>query len=353
MTIELSCAVLHRYFLTAAIAFLLIRPSVALGSDPVDQDACLFAALQDAVRSGADATTVGELRQRCVTASDFTSIDLEETPIADSTAVVEEGASFRDQIAAEEQSLDRSYNLTPHLPNYLLAYSHNNNPDTQGLAPVSDEGVDKDETVLQVSVKFPVWREILGTNNDLLFAYTSKSWFQAYNKALSKPFRETNYEPEAFWRHYGGPSIFGIEVTGWDLGYVHQSNGRSEPLSRSWDRLNARVALVLNSNTSLLLRTWYRLPEDESDDDNPDIHQYLGYGDLRAIWAPNRNTFTAMYRPGTRKDAVELTWSYPINNHFRVYAQYYQGYGESLIDYDRKVERFGIGFSINDYLQAK
>ena len=352
MTIELS----HRLRCRLITLVVLLLVNQATAADPasaIEDDACLVRALQEAIRNGSDAVTVGELRNQCAEPPASTAALEDQIVVAEATAPADEGASFRDQITAEQQSLDRSYSLTPHWPNYLLAYSHNKDPNTEGPATLSDGDVDKQETLLQVSVKFPVWREILGTNNDLMFAYTSKSWFQAYNNALSKPFRETNYEPEAFWRHYGGPRILGIDIAGWDLGYVHQSNGRSEPLSRSWDRINGRIALILNSNLSLLMRAWYRLPEDGSDDDNPDIHQYLGYGDARAIWAPNRNTFTAMYRPGTVKDAMELTWSYPINNHFRIYAQYFNGYGESLIDYDHKVERYGIGFAINDYLQAK
>lgn len=297
----------------------------------------------ETIHSASPETTVAELRTRCQSAA--------ITETATNRQIVAEGASFSDQIAAEQQSLDRSYSLTPHNPNYLLAYSYSRNPNLDDASP--GERLDKEEAVLQISVKFPVWREILGTNNDLMFAYTGKSWFQAYNSALSKPFRETNYEPEVFLRHYGGPKLLGIQVAGWDIGYNHQSNGRREPQSRSWDRLMGRLALDVTPTLSMGLRAWYRLPESAAEDDNPDIYQYMGYGDLRAIWAPNKNTFTAMIRPGTRNNGFEMTWSYPINNHFRIYTHYYRGYGESLIDYDHKVERIGIGFSINDFVQAR
>ena len=60
----------------------------------------------------------------------------------------------------------------------------------------------------------------------------------------------------------------------------------------------------------------------------------LGYGELGVGWVPNRNTFTLMYRPASEGDALQLTWSYPISRVFRIYAQYYNGTGESLIDYD-------------------
>ncbi|MEM8768456.1 MAG: phospholipase A [Pseudomonadota bacterium] len=313
-----------------------------------EQQACYL----ELVASAPATLTLGELRSRCA--------DLDTAPIAskdpaeDTTKKAPEPtASFTQQIAAERQSLDRSYSLTPHLPNYLLAYSLRNDPNRPELD--EREGrLQKQEAVLQISVKFPLWRRMLGTENDLLFSYTSKSWFQAYNSALSKPFRETNYEPEIFWRHYGGPRLpFGVQIAGWDLGYNHQSNGRSEPLSRSWDRILGRMGIDVTPNLSLALRAWYRIPEDQDEDDNPDIHQYLGYGDLRAIWTPNRNTFTAMFRPGTRENGFEFTWSYPITRHFRIYTQYFNGYGESLIDYDQKVERIGIGFAINDFLQVQ
>jgi phospholipase A1 len=314
-------------------------------AEPGPLEACYLRAL-----AGADpATTVAQIRASCEQpAAAAPTEQLETVAIPEEPAPV---ASFTQQIAAERQSLDRDYGLTAHNPNYLLAYSLRNDPNRDDA-----EGgeLDEQEAVLQVSVKFPLWRRVLGTNNDLLFSYTSRSWFQAYNSALSKPFRETNYEPEIFIRHYGGPRLpFGVKLAGWDIGYNHQSNGRSEPESRSWDRLMARLALDLPASLSLQLRAWHRFEEDAGDDDNPDIHHYLGYGDLRAIWTPNRNTFTAMFRPGTRENGFELTWSYPINNHFRLYTQYYNGYGESLIDYDQKVERFGIGFAINDYLQAR
>ena len=96
----------------------------------------------------------------------------------------------------------------------------------------------------------------------------------------------------------------------------------------------ARTAFEATDQISFLLRAWYRVPEDAEDDDNPGMHRYYGYGDIRGIWTPNRNTFTAMLRPGTDKTSFEVT----------------RGYGESMIDYDYKNERIGIGIDMNDFL---
>lgn len=329
----------------------------AFAADPAVADTLTDCYL-DAITREADSVTLGELRERCAAQAPGSSQEaapsgVADKPIRKKSLPPEPTASFTQQIAAERQSLDRSYSLTPHLPNYLLPYSLRNDPNRPDNE--SSQGrLDKQEAVLQISVKFPLWRRMFKTDNDILFSYTSRSWFQAYNSALSKPFRETNYEPELFWRHYGGPRLpLGVRIAGWDLGYNHQSNGRSEPLSRSWDRAMGRLALDLTPDLSMIVRAWYRIPESADSDDNPDIDDYLGYGDFRAIWTPNRNTFTAMFRPGTQEHGWELTWSYPITKHFRIYTQYYYGYGESLIDYDHKVQRIGIGFTINDFLQVQ
>ena len=55
-------------------------------------------------------------------------------------------------------------------------------------------------------------------------------------------------------------------------------------------------------------------------------------------------------RPGTEEFSYKLTWSYPISRVFRVYALYYNGYGESLLDYDYKNERIAVGIALNDFL---
>jgi phospholipase A1 len=58
-----------------------------------------------------------------------------------------------------------------------------------------------------------------------------------------------------------------------------------------------------------------------------------------------------MLRPASEGSAVELTWSRKISRNWRVYAQYWNGYAESLIDYDFRTKRIGIGFALSDYLE--
>lgn len=296
-------------------------------------------------------TTVGELRTQCDENMSRTfngeSKTVQNLPREELTPV--QARMYDDQL-----NYGRDYVISPFKPNYVLL-SYWDNPNEE---PFKDLGEGQDvlkrqEIKFQVSMKAPLWRNMFDTNNDLMFAYTSTSWWQYSNDDdnNSSAFRETNYEPEVFLRHYGGPKLpFGGWVSAWDIGLNHESNGRSELLSRSWNRVMGRAYLDFG-DLAVALRAWYRIPEDDEDDDNPRMYRYYGAGDMTVAWAPNKNTFTAMLRPGTEENGLEFTWSYPISRYIRLYAQYWNGYGESLLDYDTRTERIGIGFALNDVLQ--
>ncbi len=140
-----------------------------------------------------------------------------------------------------------------------------------------------------------------------------------------------------------------------NLGFNHQSNGRSKPLSRSWNRLVANVGLE-KENFNVLLKTWYRIPEDEQGDDNPDIIRYMGYGELRFLYAHRYDDFSFMIRNNLRKEtkgAYEASWSHPVfkeKKNLRFYVQFFTGYGENLIDYNHANRRIGAGVMLNDWL---
>lgn len=300
----------------------------------------------DAVEKSSPATTVSEIRVFCREHNGpATTAPEEVVKEADSTSAI------RRRFVSEFDTMDRPYTLTAHRPNYVLPYTYNSNPNNAPFEFLdSDEIVEPEEAKFQISFKLPLSHDLPISDSTLFFAYTNQSWWQIYNTDFSSAFRESDHEPELFVRHYGGPSFGRVNVAGWDLGFAHQSNGRPEPLSRSWNRLFANVAFDAG-DLAVAVKAWYRLPEDADQDDNPNIYRYLGYGEVRALYTPNRNTFGLMFRPGTDHGAFEFTWSFPLSSFLRVYTSYYSGYGESLLDYDHRVERFGIGVALNDYLQ--
>ncbi len=92
------------------------------------------------------------------------------------------------------------------------------------------------------------------------------------------------------------------------------------------------------------------------DDINPDITDYLGHGELRLAYRRKGHVFSMMsgnqIESGFDEGALELSCNFPVFGYpyLKGYIQYFNGYGESLIDYDQQVNRIGIGISVTDWL---
>ncbi|MDD5629764.1 MAG: phospholipase A, partial [Elusimicrobia bacterium] len=48
--------------------------------------------------------------------------------------------------------------------------------------------------------------------------------------------------------------------------------------------------------------------------------------------------------------ALQLGASVPIGGHFRAYAVFFNGFGQSLIEYNHSTTSFGLGIALNDWL---
>ncbi|MGF1756473.1 phospholipase A [Photobacterium sagamiensis] len=245
------------------------------------------------------------------------------------------------------------FRLTPHLPNYILPASYNDKPNEEIWQQIKpDAEMNHMEVKFQFSGKIKFWDDLYNDNWDLWFGYTQTAWWQLYNSDESAPFRETNYSPEFFASYYSDTNILGFTLLETDIGFIHQSNGRAEALSRSWNRIYANFKLG-KGNFLLSLQPWYRIPEDDEDDDNPDIHKYMGYGNYRLSYKNEGHLYSILLRnnfASDNKGAVELSWAFPVYDTVKIYLQYYNGYGESLIDYDHYVNRASLGILIYDWL---
>ena len=249
------------------------------------------------------------------------------------------------------------YTIDLYRPNYLqfARYSSRpNNPPFQELfnsTQTPNAELDSTEARFQISFKARLW-----ATDDRRFgvwaAYTQQSQWQVYNSELSRPFRENNYMPELMVSYSPDLELGGFHWRLFNFGYNHQSNGRAEPISRSWDRIVAEFG-VERGNFALLIRPWYRIPDSNSQDENPDITDYYGHGDITAIYKWRGHSFQLMGRGNlsTQKGAAQFSWtSPPLLGPLRAYVQAFTGYGDSLIDYNWKQNAIGIGVSLNDLL---
>jgi len=288
--------------------------------------------------------------------------------------VIDDGQFFKRSEDEKLSWLDRRWELSPsskrgtfsvrpYQPVYVLPVYHNKSPNIRPTSPNpantvspgnAPESLDQNELKFQLSLKTKVMENMFGDNGDLWFGYTQSSRWQVMNEDISRPFRETNYEPEMIFTWRSSWSEF-RDVTGWEprllgLSFNHQSNGRALPLSRSWNRLIGMVGFE-RENTMVQLRPWLRISEDAAEDDNPDISDYVGRGDMLLVHKHNGHEYSLLTRHNFRggdesRGAVQFDWAFPLSSNLRGHLQYFTGYGESLIDYNFKSDYLGIGFSL-------
>lgn len=239
-----------------------------------------------------------------------------------------------------KQSITGDFDLHPYKKNYLMPLTLDTN---------TSDGRKTGETQFQFSIEKPLFYNVLGFNETISVAYTQKSMWQTLEE--SAPFRENNYEPELF---VVVPYEKDSYLKSYKIALNHQSNGKGGLESKSWNRAYLETTFQVGS-LFIIPKVWYRIPEDTKDDNNPDIHNYLGYGELNFIYTYERNQFDLTLRDNLRdmnenKGSAELTWTFPlpIVNFKNVYGMVnlYSGYGNSLIDYDRESNKIGFGIAL-------
>lgn len=273
----------------------------------------------------------------------------EASPAALSSSLIDK------RMQSEQSLLADPFGITQHKRNYVLAFSYIDNPNQIGSSESNQDSIDNLEAKYQISVKMPLYRS--DTSADaLFFGFTALSFWQVYSSEVSKPFRETNYEPEIFYNWNTEYKLLGYRFNAFQLGFNHQSNGQSELRSRSWNRLFASM-LMTDANNLYALKVWYRIPEDNkldplqpTGDDNPDITDYLGHFEF--VYGTEIGNFQvlAKWRNNLKfnhnKGSIELNLTYAISERYELMLQYFNGYGDSLIDYNNYQQRIGIGIQL-------
>jgi phospholipase A1 len=270
-------------------------------------------------------------------------------------------------VAVEAQDIKSAYEslhqskfaVLPHYNTFILPIVHNWSPHEdlyEGIKTIDPKGrgsqfYKKDEAEFQISFAVPVIRELGNRKWDVLFAYTHHAWWQVYNSAWSRPFRETNYMPELFARYFDVSTHewLGLKFVAVDAGYVHQSNGQIQIISRSWDRFFFR-SYFQSQYFHLVLSGWTRLHRRRALDDNPDITKYMGIGDVELIKDFGDHRAYLKVPLATHQLSFDLKYSFPLEKGLRWYLSYQSGYGHSLIEYNRYSERLGAGIMLENFI---
>ena len=253
------------------------------------------------------------------------------------------------------------FRIQTYKPVYILFANHTNDINEQ---PTSDNPnnvvpvplpLDDTELKFQISFKTMALRNIFGEKigGDVWIGYTQTSRWQIYNVDQSRPFRETNYEPEMMLIFPTPYKIFGIDGVFAGIGFNHQSNGRSNPLSRSWNRIIMQFGWE-TKDLSIVLRPWWRLQEEPVEDNNPGIENYVGRGDLMVAYEKGRHDLSMVARHSMRfgddnRGSMQIDYAFRIYDYLKLHLQVFHGYGESLIDYNHKQTTVGLGVSLVEW----
>jgi phospholipase A1 len=251
-----------------------------------------------------------------------------------------------------------TFRLVRHRPLYALAHATdrvNGDPrsPTRPTAPGTAIDLQNGDAKLQVSFKTKLVEDVAGTGADLWFGYTQQSFWQAANSRFSSPFRESNYEPEAILVRPMPFAVGPVRGAYAALALDHQSNGQGGALSRSWNRLVGDIA-VTSGPFTLQVRPWLRIDTSTgADDDNPDILDYVGRGELVAAYRAGRHVVTLRGRHSLRTGerahgSAQLDWANRLAGALNAHVQLFTGFGESLIDYNHRQTAVGVGVSFLD-----
>lgn len=248
-----------------------------------------------------------------------------------------------------------SVNRTPGTPN----------PENQSTEP---NAYRRSEARVELSVRTKLAQGLLTPRegdavDSLWLAYSQRSFWQIFSPQISRPFRATDHEPELIYVYPSYAELGNWRLRYSGLGIVHQSNGQSLPLSRSWNRVYAMAGLESRDQRFQLTgRLWHRLHEKARTDDNPDISDYIGRAELTGGWtfsARDQLSLTLRHPLKTNgKGSARLEWMHALGpqgeggwlrSGLRLHTQIFHGYGDSLIDYNRRKTVFSLGLSLMDF----
>lgn len=244
--------------------------------------------------------------------------------------------------------------ITTYKPIYLSVAKYSTNPNEFPVAENSTKVLDAPvslnavEAKFQVSLKTKIFHNMFDGHMDLWMGYSQTAYWQIYNAERSRPFRELNYQPEIIANFPVKFKFLGFDVKMVGAAIIHESNGQSDPISRSWNRVAFHAGFE-RDNWQVMLKPWIRIGS--KIDDNENISDFIGRGEANITYDLGRQRFMAIARHSLNygaksKGSIQLNWSFPIFENFNGHLQFFDGYGETLIDYNHRQTTLGIGVSL-------
>ena len=198
----------------------------------------------------------------------------------------------------------------------------------------------------QLSISQRLTKSKLPFDTYLFITFTQKAMWNVFRKSM--PMRDLNYNPGVGLGHlmirknkFVGKAYLLLE---------HESNGRDSLDSRSWNRVTLATCFSLDKNWSTQLKTW--IPIIDSDH-NRDIQKYYGCFQGVVNYRSDNEQFNASAIIYVRQKKnlslnTQIELSYKFNNRDNqfFFLQYFNGYGENLLEYNQYKSILRLGFVI-------
>lgn len=245
----------------------------------------------------------------------------------------------KNQLKIEEEEILKIADALPAFGVYKDTYF------TSGI-PLNEK-VDRNtaDAMFQISIRHRLTKSILPFNSFLYFTYTQKSFWDIY--AESAPFKDLNYNPSIGVGRY---IIHNHKLIGTTFIQVeHESNGKSGDDSRSWNMISFSGKYFYNLQVMFGAKVWIPFIDGE---ENRDLLDYRGIGYFTMDYITKDKKWWLSAELNPRKDFANLNttltagFKVSANANQYIYARFYNGTSESLLEYNRYDINIRIGFCI-------
>ena len=198
----------------------------------------------------------------------------------------------------------------------------------------------------QISIAQKLTRSVLPWHTYIFLMYTQKTFWNVFEKSL--PMHDLNFNPGLGWsKPFFNKDRYVGKLT---LLLEHESNGRDSIQSRSWNRISIGGSVLIDPWIMVHGKVWIPIIDGQN---NRDILNYCGIYqtgveiatlDRKFIW-----DITFVKRKGWNLNfntIFEFSWRFHKKSNQYFFLQYYNGYGESLLDYNQFHSRLRAGIVI-------
>lgn len=252
------------------------------------------------------------------------------------------GEAIKEKIVENAYNADSVRAILDKMPYFsLFKDNYFTGGTTIGSKPTSTNS----DVKFQLSIAQRLTKSKLPFDTYLFLQYTQKAFWNVFQKSF--PMKDLNYNPGIGLGHL---IVYHNKYIG--KGYLmfeHESNGRDSTASRSWNKVTLGAAIALTRNWEVQFKTWIPIVDGKY---NKDLLKYNGIFQMAANYRTDNRRFNCGLILTKRKTwtsfntQVELSYKFNNNENQYFFLQYYNGYGESLLEYNKFKSMLRVGFVI-------